>query len=127
MDQRRKIAYVEDDPDMIDLVEFILTRNGYDVVSIRESGGALTFIAEEKPDLLLLDLMMPGPYDGFEIYQKMQEDNTMKHIPVIMVTAVATGQAQSKALYGLGMDDFISKAFRPDELIEKIEKLLSKQ
>ncbi len=82
----KKIVYIEDDLEMIDLVKMILERKGYEVLGALGGRKGLDLIAEHKPELILLDLMMPD-MDGWEVYQQIRQNEFSKTIPVIVITA----------------------------------------
>ena len=117
------IVCVEDDPEMIDLIRLILTRQGYEVIGANGGREGLTIIREKQPDLVLLDLMMPD-MDGWEVYQQMRDDETTRHIPVIIVTAKAQGVDKMLALQIAKVDDYITKPFGPAELLTSVLRVL---
>src|SRR5512140_2569067 len=85
---QKRILCIEDEPEMIDLIRLILGRRGFQVSGATGGMAGLQAIREERPDLVLLDLMMPD-MDGWEVYQQMKADDNTKNIPVIVVTAKA--------------------------------------
>ena len=119
----QRIIYIEDDPEMIDLVVMILSRRGFDVKGAHGGRKGLEMVNQEKPDLILLDLMMPG-LDGWEVYQQLKANEQTRHIPVIVVTAKAQAIDRVLGLHIAKVDDYISKPFRPQELLDSIEKVL---
>src|ERR1041385_2477760 len=88
MTNGKRVVCIEDEPEMIDLVKLILSRKGFEVVGAMGGREGLEAIQAEKPDLVLLDLMMPD-MDGWEVYQKIKANDATRHIPVIVVTAKA--------------------------------------
>jgi DNA-binding response OmpR family regulator len=120
----RHVIYIEDDPQMIEFVVFVLTRRGYQVTGIRGGEKGLEAVAKDPPDLILLDLMMPG-MDGWEVFQKLKADEDTRHIPVIVVTAKSQAIDRVLGLNIAKVDDYIAKPFRPQELVEHIEKVLN--
>src|SRR5574338_197087 len=84
----RSVVYIEDDQEMIDLVVLILSRRGFNVKGANGGRNGLDLILKEPPDLILLDLMMPG-MDGWEVYQQLKANDRTKNIPVIIITAKA--------------------------------------
>ncbi|HLE03882.1 MAG TPA: response regulator, partial [Anaerolineales bacterium] len=84
----KRVVCIEDEPEMIDLVRLILGRRGFEVVGANGGLEGLALVASEKPDLVLLDLMMPD-MDGWEVYQRMKSDEALRDIPVVVVTAKA--------------------------------------
>ena len=122
-DTPRKIICIEDEPEMIDLVKLILSRYGYEVIGANGGRAGLEAIQKHKPDLILLDLMMPD-MDGWEVYQQMKADDEMKNIPVVVVTAKAQSIDKVLGLHIAKVDDYITKPFGPDELRTSIERIL---
>ena len=118
-----KVVYVEDDPEMIDLVSLILSRRGIMVKGAHGGHQGLEIVREVKPDLVLLDLMMPD-MDGWDVYQTLKNDDLTKHIPIIVVTARAQSIDRVLGLYIAKVDDYICKPFHPQELVDSIEKFL---
>jgi two-component system, OmpR family, response regulator VicR len=118
-----KIVCIEDDQEMIDLVKLILTRQGYDVTGAMGGKEGLEAIARVQPNLVLLDLMMPD-MDGWEVYQKMRADDTMRDIPVIVVTAKAQSIDKVLGLHIAKVDDYITKPFGPSELLTSVLRVL---
>jgi DNA-binding response OmpR family regulator len=108
---------------MIDLVRLILGRRGFTVEGANGGLEGLEKIQEKKPDLVLLDLMMPD-MDGWEVYQRMKSDEALREIPVIVVTAKAQSIDKVLGLHIAKVDDYITKPFGPQELLESVEKIL---
>jgi len=117
------ILCVEDEPDMINLIRLILGRHGFDVKGATGGAEGLKMIHKEKPDLILLDLMMPD-MDGWEVYQQIKADPKTRNIPVIVVTAKAQSIDKVLGLHIAKVDDYIAKPFSPAELLSSIEKVL---
>ena len=120
----RLIIYIEDDTEMIDLVTLILNRRGYQVKGAHGGRQGLDLVQKEPPDLILLDLMMPD-LDGWDLYQQLKANEATKDIPVIIITAKAQAIDRVLGLHIAKVEDYISKPFRPQELIESIEKVLT--
>jgi two-component system, OmpR family, response regulator VicR len=120
----RLIVYIEDDTEMIDLVTLILNRRGYLVKGAHGGRQGLDLVQKEPPDLILLDLMMPD-LDGWDLYQQLKANEATKDIPVIIITAKAQPIDRVLGLHIAKVEDYISKPFRPQELIESIEKVLT--
>ncbi len=121
--QDKKIVYVEDELEMIDLVKLILSRKGYDVIGAAGGREGLDTIREVIPDLVLLDLMMPD-IEGWDVYQQIRADEATKHIPVIVVTAKAQNIDKVLGLHIAKVNDYISKPFSPQDLVASVEKVL---
>jgi two-component system response regulator VicR len=118
-----RILYIEDELEMIDLVRLILGRKGYEVVGANGGKEGLKQVFETLPDLVLLDLMMPD-VDGWDVYQKMKGDDKTKHIPVIVITAKAQNIDKVLGLHIAKVDDYITKPFKPQELLDSVEKVM---
>jgi DNA-binding response OmpR family regulator len=120
-----KVVCVEDEPEMIDLIRLILGRKGFDVIGAHGGLEAMDVIADAEPALVLLDLMMPE-MDGWEVYQQIRADEKYKQTPVIVVTAKAQSIDKVLGLHIAKVDDYISKPFSPQELIDSIEQVLDR-
>ncbi len=119
-----KIVCIEDDPKTIDLVKLILKKEGFEVTGVINGRDGLVAIEEIRPDVVLLDLMMPD-MDGWEVYQSMRANEVMKGIPVIVLTAKAQSIDKVLGLHIAKVDDYITKPFSPSELIQSVRKVLS--
>lgn len=120
-----RVVCVEDEPEMIDLIRLILGRKGYEVFGAHGGKIALDVIKEQQPALILLDLMMPD-MDGWEVYQQLKANDDLDHIPVIVVTAKAQSIDKVLGLHIAKVDDYISKPFSPQELLDSVEQVLQK-
>ena len=119
----RKVVCIEDELEMIELVKIILDRNRFQVTGAVGGQEGLDKIADIKPDLVLLDLMMPE-MDGWEVYQKMKASEDMRNIPVIVVTAKAQSIDRVLGLHIARVDDYITKPFGPQELLDSVERVM---
>jgi len=113
--QAKRVVCIEDEPEMIDLVRLILGRKGFEVIGANGGVEGLDAVRREKPDLVLLDLMMPD-MDGWEVYQQMKADADMQKIPVIVVTAKAQSIDKVLGLHIATLADYITKPLGPQEL-----------
>ena len=122
MSKREKIAVIEDEADILEVVQYNLRREGYLVVASRNGEEGLDRVRKENPDLVLLDLMLPG-LDGLEVCKRLQADPVTAAIPVIMVTAKGE---ESDVVLGLqmGADDYVTKPFSPKELLARVKAVL---
>lgn len=118
-----KIAIIDDDPDILDASSLVLTSKGYEVITATNPDDGYKIVKEQKPDLIILDVMMNEPDDGFFLAQRFRREKF--DIPIIMYTSV------SKALgleFGAGemvpVDDFVEKPISPETLVDKVEKQL---
>jgi DNA-binding response OmpR family regulator len=117
--QRQRVLVVEDEPMVAEVVERYLRRDGYDVRVVHDGGIAVRAFAEFAPDLVVLDLMLPG-MDGMEICRSLR---TRGETPVIMLTA--RGEEIDKLLgLGVGADDYVTKPFSPRELVARVRAVL---
>jgi two-component system phosphate regulon response regulator PhoB len=122
---KNKILVIDDEQDILDLVEYNLKQNGYKVQCIKTGEEALDAARIMKPDLILLDLMLPG-VDGFEVCKMLKRDSETGEIPLVMLTAkgedidVVTGLE-------LGAEDYITKPFSPRVLIARVRNILRKK
>ena len=119
---RKKILYVEDEADQVAVVTARLNVAGYDVISAASGGEGIIKAGSEKPDLILLDVMLPD-IEGFEICQHLKRSPDTGKIPIIIITASGRKEIVKKFL-DLGADDFIRKPFGSEELVTKIKDLL---
>jgi two-component system response regulator VicR len=117
------ILCIEDEAEMIDLMRLMLEREGYRVIGAEGGEAGLERIREEMPDLVLLDLMMPG-VDGWQVYQHLQTDRTFEDIPVIVVTAKAHDIDKTLGLHIARVADYIVKPFGSQQLLESIRRVL---
>lgn len=125
-DQVRRLVCVEDEPEMIDLIKLILTRKGFEVLGANGGEEGLKVIRQSKPDLVLLDLMMPE-MDGWQVYQQLKADDATKDIPVIVVTAKAQNIDKVLGLHIAKVDDYIPKPFSLQELVDRVEVVLKRR
>ncbi|MEX1143218.1 MAG: response regulator [Anaerolineales bacterium] len=122
----RKIVCVEDEPEMIDLIRLILSRKGFDVIGADGGATGLATIRAHKPDLVLLDLMMPE-MDGWQVYQQLKADPETAEIPVIVVTAKAQNIDKVLGLHIAKVDDYIPKPFSLQELVDRVDAVLKRR
>ena len=117
-----KILIIEDEEDVIELIRYNLVKEGYQVISAVSGEKGLDIALESQPNLILLDLMLPG-LDGLEICRILKKNQKTDNIPIIMVTAKG-GEADIVAGLELGADDFIPKPFSPRVLLARIKAVL---
>jgi DNA-binding response OmpR family regulator len=126
MDEKKfRVVCIEDEPEMIDLYRLILSRRGFDVLGADGGKDGLEAVRNHLPDLVLLDLMMPD-MDGWEVYKRLKADPQTEAIPVIVVTAKAQSIDKVLGLHIAQVDDYISKPFSPQELLDSVEKTINK-
>ena len=114
-----KILVADDDQSLVRTLTWILKENGYDVVVAPGGEGLIGMLEEERPNLLLLDIMMPK-VDGLQLLAKMKADDRFRDVPVLMISSMPPEEATVKSL-GLGAADFISKPFRVRELLARVK------
>ncbi len=119
MDKLKTILVVEDDEEIVGLLKLNLENQGYRVVTAEEGHKALKLARETKPDLILLDIMLPG-MDGYEICRNLRASDELQHIPVIMLTA--RGEELDVVLgLEMGADDYVTKPFSVRELMSRVK------
>jgi DNA-binding response OmpR family regulator len=120
--RRRKIVIVEDETDILELVRFNLEREGFCVLPATDGEAGLAIIREETPDLVILDLMLPG-LDGIEVCRLLKAHPATEPIPIVMVTAKTD---ESDVVLGLsvGADDYVTKPFSSKELVARVRAVL---
>jgi DNA-binding response OmpR family regulator len=126
MTTKTHILCIEDEAEMIELMRLVLEREGFAVTGAVGGEQGLKAMRQKKPDLILLDLMMPG-IDGWEVYRQMRADKDLMEIPVIIVTAKAQSIDKVLGLQVAKVADYITKPFGPKELVGSIERVLAKQ
>ena len=120
-ERKARILVVDDVPENVRLLEAVLTPRGYDVLTASDGLAALELVESDHPDLILLDVMMPG-LDGYAVCARLRAGEETAVLPVIMVTS-SIGQEKTKAIQA-GADDFIPKPFNHDELLTRVRSLL---
>jgi len=121
--EKKKILIVEDEESLLKLESILLTSKGYDVRGVLNGQQALDAISEERPDLVLLDIMLPE-IDGFEVCRRIKENPETRSIPVIMLTAKKSREDMSRG-EKVGADWYITKPFKSVMVIETIQRFLS--
>ena len=117
-----KILIIEDEHDILEVMRYNLQREGYEVLTSSDGAEGLECAREESPDMVLLDLMLPG-LDGLDVCRRLKERSLTRSIPIIMVTAKGE---ESDIVIGLGMgaDDYVVKPFGPRELVARVKAIL---
>ena len=130
-----KILLVDDDPDLVEAMRLVLEGNGYDCVHASNGTRAIEAIPKEKPDLMVLDVMMDDLTEGFHVAYRIRKPDPglepFQHMPIIMLTAIGqrTGMKfdkQTDADY-LPVEEFMEKPVQPKELLAKVEHLLTRR
>ncbi len=130
--QDKKLLIVDDDPDMLVAMEAVLASHGYKVIKAQDGEEALEKLVQERPDLMLMDLLMPR-MDGFAVCRELKEPRRVKEypkVPVLILTSTReeAGRRRYELETGLDLDvdDYIEKPIEPHILVERVERLLEK-
>ena len=118
----KKILIVDDEPNIVVPLEFLMEQNNYDVRVAETGEQALEIISVYIPDLILLDIMLPG-IDGYEVCQKIRGNPKLNHIKIIFISAMARSIDVAKGM-GMTADEYITKPFSTADVVEKIRELL---
>jgi DNA-binding response OmpR family regulator len=121
----KKVMIVDDEPNILLSVEFLMQREGHEVVTARDGQEAIELLAAAKPDLMILDVMMPRK-NGFEVCNEVRADPGFADMPILMLTAKGR-EAEIKKGESLGADAYITKPFSTHELVAKVQALLEGQ
>jgi DNA-binding response OmpR family regulator len=121
---RPVVLAADDDEDILELIVFRLERSGYTVLQARDGAEALELAKRSRPDLAVLDVMMPK-LDGFEVTRRLREDDAMTRMPIILLTA-RTQEADVQRGFDAGADDYIRKPFSPQELGARVQAVLGR-
>ncbi|MFN2272312.1 MAG: response regulator transcription factor [Anaerolineae bacterium] len=117
------ILVVDDEPQIVELVSDYLKQAGFRVLTARDGQTALTMARHERPDLIVLDLMLPGGMDGLDVCRSVRQDAVLGNVPIIMLTARSE---ETDRLIGLelGADDYVTKPFSPREVVARVRAVL---
>jgi len=118
-----RILVADDEPALLRLLEFVLGRRGFIIQGVTNGNAAIEVLKAESPDLVILDVMMPG-LDGYEVLTFVRETPRLEGLPVVMLTARAQLDDIQRGLT-LGADAYLAKPFDPEELLSVVESLLS--
>ena len=116
------VVVVDDDREIQEIVTFVLSRNGFEVAVASDGQQLRDVLAATRPDLIILDVMMPG-LDGYQIFTNLRENAATRHIPVIIMTAHAENIYERISL-DMGAAEHITKPFHPLDLVGRVQKLL---
>jgi DNA-binding response OmpR family regulator len=119
---KEKILIVDDEKDIVKMLDYNLKKEGFRMVSASDGEDALDLAGREHPDLIILDLMLPG-MDGLEVCKTLKKENKTSGIPIIMLTA-KTQEADKVVGLEIGADDYVTKPFSPRELIARVKAVL---
>lgn len=119
------ILVVDDEPDILEMIRYHLEKNGYDVRTAGDGESALKLCQQEPPDLMILDIMLPG-IDGHHVCYRLKSNDALRHVPVIMLTAKSEETDEVVGLK-IGADDYITKPFSPRILLARVEAILRRE
>ena len=122
---RTRVLVVDDEPDLVELIHYNLTKAGYDVAGVLSGEEALAHVRSSLPDLIVLDVLLPG-LDGLEVCKTLRRNPTTAGIPIVMLTA-RSEDADVVAGLELGADDYLTKPFSPRVLLARIKAVLRRQ
>ncbi|WP_372637556.1 response regulator transcription factor [Fodinibius sp.] len=122
MSDRKTILVVDDEQDLLDLIEYNLKKEGFDVLKAEDGLEGIDVARKHRPDLVLLDIMMPK-MDGLEVVEHMRSDSKLKRIPIILLTARGDEKTEVQGL-DKGGDDYITKPISTTKLISRIKAVL---
>ncbi len=122
--EKNRILVVEDEESLLKLESILLSSKGYNVTGVMDGKSALEEVALNKPDLVLLDIMLPE-MDGFEVCRLIKENPETRHIPVVMLTAKKNSQDVARGQQ-VGSDAYITKPFKSSKVLEMIQELLAR-
>jgi len=122
--QKRKILIVDDEKQLVALVELHMKMSGYEVLSASDGEKALAITKEEKPDLIILDLMLPK-IDGWHVCKRLRAESKTRDVPVIILTARSETGDKLKG-FECGADDYVTKPFSPRELVARVKRVLAR-
>ncbi len=119
----KKILIVDDEPNIVVALEFLMRQNGFEVRAARNGEEALAAVAEFLPDLVLLDVMMPVK-NGYQVAQKIRDDPRMRGVKIVMLTAKGRDTEVSKGM-AVGADAYVTKPFSTLELVAQVRRMLA--
>ncbi|MCS7220494.1 MAG: response regulator [Anaerolineae bacterium] len=123
-ERKWRILYVEDQPEMIDLIELAFRQRPVEIVRATSAPQAIELLHRSPPDLVFLDLMMPE-VDGWRVHQEIVENPMLRHIPIIVITARGNPEEREKGLRMQGIVDYFIKPFSPSALLASVDRVLA--
>jgi DNA-binding response OmpR family regulator len=118
-----RILVADDDPSILRLLQLNFELEGYEVHTASDGEEALAKARASSPDIVVLDVMMPG-MDGWEVCRRMKEDETMREVPVILLTALGQESERRRGL-AVGASEYVMKPFDPDQLVQMVKRTLA--
>ncbi|MFC1942490.1 response regulator transcription factor [Chloroflexota bacterium] len=129
MAKKARILLIDDDVDLVEATKIVLESQTYEVIVAYSGDDGLQKAREESPDLIILDVIMPGK-DGFTAAEQLKKDSELSKIPIIMLTAYSSMGGETSVPVSAGLtleaEDYIDKPVSPEELIKRVDKLLNK-
>jgi DNA-binding response OmpR family regulator len=123
---KHRVVWIEDDPELLRLGQLVLSHKGFEVITVNDSREGFETIRREKPDLVLLDLMMPD-VDGWAIYNQIKAEAELKDTPVIVVTAKAQAADKALALHLAKVDGYLVKPYDQNQLLDMMDQVMSRK
>jgi CheY-like chemotaxis protein len=122
----QKIMVVDDDPDFVEITRTILLKQGYEVITAASGDEALDKVRADRPDLILLDIMMDTILDGVNVSQELQEDPELRRVPLVMVSSIASTEHAEMFPTGeyLHVDSWLSKPIQPADLLKTVARFI---
>lgn len=124
MDYRARVLCIDDEPGVVELVSLILKPQNIEVAGAGSGQEGLASMRQNPPDAVLLDIMMPE-MDGWEVYKQIRADQSLKHIPVIILTARNSSFEEIIARERAGVNDYVTKPFVPNDLRQSLTRVLN--
>lgn len=126
MSKPKRIVCIDDEPQMIELMRIFLGQKGHEALGALSGREGMDLILREKPDLILLDLMMPDE-DGWQVYQKLKASESLRDIPVIIVSAKSQQMDILLAKHIAKVDGYVTKPFNPQDLLAAIDEVIAQR
>lgn len=123
-ERKWRILYVEDQPEMVDLIELAFRQRPVEIIRATSAHQAIELLHRAPPDLVFLDLMMPE-VDGWRVHREIVEDPALRHIPIIVITARGSPEEREKGLRMEGIVDYFIKPFSPSVLLASVDRVLA--
>ncbi len=121
---KKRVMIVDDDPDALNLMEKVLSEEGYDLIKVSNATEVGLKVAQMSPDLILLDFLMPE-LNGFEVCTALRQNESSREIPIMAVTCL-TKESDIERIFESGADEYLAKPFKVDQLTEKVRELISR-
>ena len=122
---KRRVMLVDDDPDVLSLLENLLTDEGVELIKVSNATEVGLKAAQLSPDLILLDFLMPE-IDGFEVCKALRDNELTRSMPIMAVTCL-TKEEDIERIFACGADEYLAKPFRPEDLLSKVRELIGRE